>query len=105
HDLVERYAVVEVLGQPLQQRAWVELTIVRLARQHQVRPCFRKELAEARIGEQLVDNLFTLIGLGILEKRLDLFRRWDHADQIEIDAAEKLGVVRASGWFVALVRE
>ncbi len=52
---------------------------------------------EARVGEQLVDQLRALLRIAVREEALRLVVCRNVADQVEIDAAQERGVIRLAG--------
>jgi len=49
---------------------------------------------KTRILEQTVDQLVALLGIGVGQELLRLFVAWDCADQVDMHAAQKCGVIR-----------
>src|SRR5882724_6729306 len=50
-----------------------------------------------RRGEQAVDDFFEGAGRIVFEERVDFFRRWRQADEIEIRSAEQCALVGGRG--------
>jgi hypothetical protein len=61
---------------------------------HQVEPVHRHALAEVRRSEQPVHQLFVRIRIGIVDKRVHLFRRGRQAGQVKAQPPDQRHAIR-----------
>ena len=94
-DAIVRHVLLEVHGQPLAKSIPVGRTdALRIAAQQAHIPDLSLVARVARIGQQPVDQFFSLLLILVGEKRGRLLVRRNHADQVEIDSPQKHRVSR-----------
>ena len=83
----------EPIFQPIDQRFPLEPLVGRVADHQQGFPRLGHVPGEARVREQVVDQLRPLGGVAVVQERGDPTERRDHAGQVKVGPAEEFGVV------------
>ena len=95
HNLIPRLVVVEARFEPPCHFVEWDEAIVGRARQQKRLPDVGLMLAVIAAGEQFINELGAFVRLAAVEKGRCLFGRGNVAGEIEIDTADKLGVIAA----------